>query len=352
MAFNVRLMLNEIMPLRRIQVRYPKSRTSINNIYDRTDNDGRVRIERDDDPRGVEVEVYANNPVVGAVSGALNAQVSVMTRLHADEEMIVPRKAKDRDNFRMVEVARDIYNRTCRHFSPFTAEFPFPNVGENLTRQIRIKLDSPSSTSFTDPHAPQFDYPLIHIKENQVRLADGTLDFGGQLRRHISSELAHALHFGTMNGAKRRAVRLRYLATLISSGVLDGFDFSWSDGDPDARLMAFVEAFDLFVDHFDQTLAIGTNYNVRRASFNADEIASIVTATGAATGPRTPGAVCLALFRDYAGAPGIGLKTAVTHYVTSGSLTFPDFRRWVRRNFGENSVEFAAIDAAATAGGM
>ena len=43
-----------------------------------------------------------------------------------------------------------------------------------------------------------------------------------------------------MNGVKWRAVRLRYLATLISSGVLDGFDFSWSDGDPDARLMAFV----------------------------------------------------------------------------------------------------------------
>jgi len=38
--------------------------------------------------------------------------------------------------------------------------------------------------------------------------------------------------------------------------------------------------------------------------------------------------------------------------VTSGSLTFPDFRRWVRRSFGENSAEFAAIDAAATARGM
>ena len=129
MAFNVRLMLNELMPLRRIQVRYPKSRTGINNIYAGTDNNGRVRIDRDDDPRGVEVEVYASNPVVGAVSGALNAQVSVMTRLHADEEMIVPRRAKDRDNFRMVEVARDIYNRTCRHFSPFMAEFPFPSIG-------------------------------------------------------------------------------------------------------------------------------------------------------------------------------------------------------------------------------
>ena len=351
MAFRVRLMLNDIMPLRRIQVRYPKSRTSVNNIYDRTNNDGWVRIDRDDDPRGVEVEVYANNPVVSAVSGSLNNQVSVMTRLHADEEMVVPRRQKDIDNFRAVEVARDIYNTTMRHFSPFRAEFPFGNVGENLTRQIRLKLDSPSSTSFTDPHAPRYDFPMIHIKENQVRDATGGLDFDGSLRRHLCSELAHALHFGTFNGARRRSIRVRYLTSLVSAGILD-LDFGWSDGDADTRLVAFIESFDLFVDHFDQTLSIGTNFNARRAEFVASEVSSVVTATGAATGSRVPGAVFLAVFNDYAFAPGVGLKRAAEHYVTSGSLTFPDFRRWVRRSFGENSAEFAAIDAAATARGM
>jgi hypothetical protein len=74
--------------------------------------------------------------------------------------------------------------------------------------------------------------------------------------------------------------------------------------------------------------------------------------TGTSTGPRVLGAVFLAVFSDDAFAPGVGLKRAVEHYVTSGSLTFPDFRRWIRLSFGENSAEFAAIDVTATARGM
>ena len=349
MTFRVRFMRNAATPLSRVRVRYNRSLTSTAMVNAYTDEDGFVTINRNNRARrGIGVEVFAQNPVVTAVTGPMNAPVFFRTRMREDDVLGTPANAQVFFDF--AEQARQVYEKNFRPFTPFGDEAPHGNPDPTARRRIRMVFpDSvPGNASFCDPHAPQSQFPMVHLDR-----ADSVNAAGTPITATVAAELAHAVHFGTLPAARRRELRGRYLVSLIGEAINDIADGApvgrWDANDEVSPLMAFVEAFDLFSTTFNQSA--GANHAAHVADFFANQAPNLLSGV-IASGRDVPGAVFGVIFVDYAQSPGITLDAAVEQYINSRALTFGAFRRRVRRRFGATSNEAIQLDAAATGRGL
>ncbi len=348
MAFRVRFMRDAATPLSRVRVRYRRTPTSAAMVNAYTDEDGFITINRRNRRRqGVRADVFAQNPVLTMVTGPMNEAAFVRTRVREDDVFTIPANATQFFDF--AETARNVYDKTYRPFRPFGDEAPHGNDKPTARRRIRAVFPDrvPGNASFCDPHAPRFQFPLIHW-EAGVMTAAGTPNV-----TTVAAEMAHAVHFGTLPALRRRELRARYTASLIGEGIrdfADGTDIGrWSPNDEVSPLMAFVEAFDIFGTTFNA--AAGATHAAHLADYFANQAPAVLGGL-TASGRDVPGAVFGTIFVDYAQSPGLSLDDAVEQYINSRALTFGAFRNRVRRRFGATSNEAVQLDAAATGRGL
>ncbi|MSP49036.1 MAG: hypothetical protein EXQ95_06880 [Alphaproteobacteria bacterium] len=345
MTIRARFTLDGVIPLARTRIAHNRGSANPEQVVLLTDVAGRAVIDRDSTAAGIRVDVFAANPVVEVVTGRLNTEVrsriTGVTNNGTEVIAVVP----DRRFFVIAELARTIYNGTFRLFTRFPGESPIGSVDPDPARMIRIKFpdQSPSTTSFTDPHGLPSRSPVIHLEASAVaNLAGGALNIP-ELTGHLVSELAHALHFQALPEAVRAAIRIRYLAALGIDGVEDG-TVDWDTNQADTQVSAFIEAFDEFANVFHRTP--GRTLAQRQAAYFAT-VAPAYVAGVTNRGPDVAGAVCATIFVNYARSPAVGLNAVVDQYIGSNAATFREFERFVRRTFGMGSPQEVALSTAA-----
>ncbi|KAK5940665.1 hypothetical protein PMZ80_007082 [Knufia obscura] len=268
-------------------------------------------------------------------------------------------------HFRILEMAMDSYENVHRHFEPISlAEFPFgrqTTLEATKDQQKRIEIvypdNLPQPTPFVEPKSVTTTFPLIHLKDKSQatdpQMFDRLFGINGRRPDIIPAELAHALHFSTLDAPVRGQIEKKYVEFLLSD-LLRGDDASHRIDKRTTPMVAYLEALDhfstrasAFVSYEDAT-STGFDDALSRRFIEAETEEqttdepywyskhTCVARTGNGkvmprkptfTGLNSEGAVYGAIFLDFANR--FGMKEAVKSYYGSKALTFTEFYEWV-----------------------
>jgi hypothetical protein len=223
---------------------------------------------------------------------------------------------------------------------------------------MRGQLDHPQLLPFTRPYPLN---PTIHFKSYPFAL---------------EHELGHALQFLKIDEETRARIFANYIPFLM--GITGGPYHNVPMGTNE--FVAFLEAFGYFAETYYQSRrAIGAPtagsppaaFHAHFYSFLQNQISTNwnvypippppaprpapapgVTAWSTASPNTVEGAICAALFVDYAQKPGIGLPFVVDTYVKSQALTFREYATYIRDRFTRYSPQYNDLEAAVTPWGI
>lgn len=348
MTVSVRLMFDNNQPLRRVRVRYRRGPASTKWVHQFADANGNLTMNRNPrrGERAINLRVYAENPTVRVTRPAGPVQRVAFQDVDArDGQAIIVPGGDVREEFLIANEAYALYQNSIRRFFP--SDNPLGDAAANTDRRIKIRWPGiTAGTAYTNPAPGQLAPVILLTRNGMINPATGGIILD-ELRGVLRSEMAHAVHFCQFGKQRRLELKLRYVDNLAVETVQDvaaGRNPGWNWNEQLQPLQAFVEAFDIFMNIYDNHVGSPTR--------DADTFSDIDAAPTAATfgDERVPSRICAVIFSEFAQA--VGLEEAVDIYFQSRALRFDAFAGRVRRRFGANSAQFTGLQNAAAVHGI